>query len=495
MISLAFAAWWVTRPVRAPRREEPQTLPVLLFENGVLQHASDAALSALPIAIGAHDWDDLRDILLSRFPSFPRCPHPNSVGNTTVFAAQGFGGARSEINIMWRRNTVRMTFSETDPSFSNLAQTTEADLQELERLRQISATMECPSWKTDPQNRLIWSNSAYQMLRDRLVKGSDDPSVPILQMDQKSVAEPTRRLSVDVTDSSAPEWYNVTRTTLDDGVVYHASSLRAVIRAEEAQREFVQTLAKTFAHLSIGLAIFNRDRQLALFNPALMDLTGLSAGFLSPRPTIDAFFDALRENRRMPEPKNYKTWRQRINDLILDAEVGRFEETWTLDSGQTYRVKGRPHPDGAIAFLIEDISAQISLTRNFRAELELGQSLMDTFDDALAVFSRAGVMTFSNKAYDALWGFENKSAFADVTISDAVHMWKEKSAPNPMWSDLRDSVTKVAEREAWDMPVCLKGQSPMNCRVVPIASGSTMVRFSRHNLPSLVPLRNLPLSD
>ncbi len=175
-----------------------------------------------------------------------------------------------------------------------------------------------------------------------------------------------------------------------------------LVKTEDAQRDFVQTLAKTFAQLSTSLAIFNRDRQLALFNPALVDLTGLSVSFLSPRPTIDSFFDALRENRRMPEPKNYKTWRHRMADLISAAETGQFEETWSLETGQTYRVTGRPHPDGAIAFLLEDISTEVLLTRNFRAELEMGQSLVDTFDDALAVFSHAGVLTFSNKAYDLL---------------------------------------------------------------------------------------------
>jgi hypothetical protein len=166
-------------------------------------------------------------------------------------------------------------------------------------------------------------------------------------------------------------------------------------------------------------------------------------------------------------------------DLISAAESGRFEETWSLETGQTYRVTGRPHPDGAIAFLLEDISAEISLTRNFRAELELGQSLVDTFEDALAVFSQSGVLTFSNKAYDLLWGFRGDSSFADVTISDAIQLWREKSAPNPMWQDLRDSVMRLGDREEWSMPVCLKGQKPMQCKILPIASGATVVRFSR----------------
>jgi hypothetical protein len=165
-------------------------------------------------------------------------------------------------------------------------------------------------------------------------------------------------------------------------------------------------------------------------------------------------------------------------ELVSAAETGRFEETWSLETGQTYRVKGRPHPDGAIAFLIEDISAEISLTRNFRAELELGQNLVDTFEDALAVFSQSGTLTFSNKAYDLLWGCETHSTFADITIKDAVTLWKEKTLPNPMWTDLQEAVMTLEDREPWTMPVCLQGQKPILCKVVPIASGATVVRFS-----------------
>ena len=190
----------------------------------------------------------------------------------------------------------------------------------------------------------------------------------------------SQRVSTQPPGKEHQDWYDVSAVSVGDMTIFHAIDVNAIVKSEVAQRNFVQTLAKTFAQLSIGLAIFDRNGQLALFNPALIDLTNLPADFLSGRPTLMSFFDRIRENRRMPEPKNYQSWRQQITDVIAAATDGRYQETWTLETGQTYRVNGRPHPDGAIAFLIEDISAEISLTRNFRAELELGQSLMDTFE-------------------------------------------------------------------------------------------------------------------
>ena len=82
--------------------------------------------------------------------------------------------------------------------------------------------------------------------------------------------------------------------------------------AERQARVFVQTLSKTFAQLSTGLAIFDRSRKLVMFNPALMDLTKLSAAFLSGQPDLNAFLDRLRDSGVLPEPKNYASWREEV---------------------------------------------------------------------------------------------------------------------------------------------------------------------------------------
>jgi PAS domain-containing protein len=476
--TVVIGVWWLLRPTirQAGPAQVAENLPTILFRNGVLEHASDEAFALFPIAIGGHSWKDLHDILVEQYPDFPsQMPQGTSL-DTIVKGMQG------SLRIVPRENGASLVFEGiSDPEGVNPAHA------ELQLLRQIDTYLPYPAWKTDPSGSVVWHNEAYNLLRNRLPDGPSEMATPIFEVPDIPKATQTSRVKIRLGCDQLPEWFSVTCNPLPEGAIYHATSLTAVIKAEDAQRGFVQTLAKTFAHLSTGLAIFNRDRQLALFNPALIDLTGLSVSFLSPRPTIDSFFDAMRENRRMPEPKNYKTWRHRMADLISDAETGRFEETWSLETGQTFRVTGRPHPDGAIAFLIEDISAQISQTRNFRAELELGQSLADTFEDAVAVFSQTGVLTFSNKAYDLLWGFQGDSSFADVTINDAVQLWREKSAPNPMWQDLQESVMMIGDREEWTMPVCLKGQKPMQCKIVPIASGATVVRFSRQAVISAPP--------
>ncbi|MGR3661099.1 MAG: PAS-domain containing protein [Paracoccaceae bacterium] len=250
-------------------------------------------------------------------------------------------------------------------------------------------------------------------------------------------------------------------------------------------RDFTQTLTKTFAHLKVGLAIFDKQRQLTIFNPALTELTSLPIEFLLQRPTLHAFLDRLREKRMIPEQRNYISWRQRLFELETAAEDGTYEETWSLATGQTYRVTGNPHPDGALAFLIEDISAEISLTRRFRRELETSQAVIDSIDEAIAVFSPGGTLTISNVAYSRLWGEESCDTVAGSNILDATRTWGLKCSPTPVWGDARDFVALMGERLEWNAEVRLVDGRLLVCRFSPLAGGSTLAGFSiNQNLPT-----------
>jgi hypothetical protein len=133
----------------------------------------------------------------------------------------------------------------------------------------------------------------------------------------------------------------------------------------------VQAFTKTFAEMPVGLAIFDQQRRLVLFNPALTDLTSLvlvlvlAFEFVSERPSLFEFFNRLRENWVVPEPKNSAAWRAQLSELVASSNDGAYCATWSLVNGLTYQVRGRPHFDGALAFLFEVISAKISVAQKF----------------------------------------------------------------------------------------------------------------------------------
>jgi len=348
-------------------------------------------------------------------------------------------------------------------------------------------------WKEDDQGRILWANTPYLALVERLAGGDPGavtwPAPQIFAERMDPVPEPgcPRRCRLvlpggDATCGIATVegalWFDVSAHRLDDGsLLCSAVPIDRLVAAELSLRNFVQTLSKTFAHLPIGLAIFDRRRELMLFNPALVTLSTLTPEFLSGRPGLVAFLDALRDRQRMPEPKNYRSWRDEIAHLEQGAEQGTYQELWTLPNGQSFRVIGRPHPDGALAFMFEDITSEMSLTRKFRGDLELYQSVLDDTPGAVAVFSGEGRLVLANEGYAALWGADHVELVGTLPVAEATRRWQMHCAPTGLWDDIRRFAAHKSGRAPWAEEIAFLDGRRMVARVAPLAGGAMSVRF------------------
>jgi PAS domain-containing protein len=351
---------------------------------------------------------------------------------------------------------------------------------ELAALRAATNVLPFPVWVQGADGALDWANATYlAMSTERDARADTWPPAPLF--DAALLPKPTAEgasARVPLASAGAPRhWFEVHARSVDGRTFYAAANVDAAAKAERNLRDFTQTLTKTFAHLTIGLAIFDQKRRLILFNPALTDMTGLEPDVLAARPTLVGFLDRLREKRIIPEPKDYASWRRKMAELEAAAVDGSYGETWSLPTGQTFRVTGRPHPDGAVIFLFEDISAEISLTRRFRAELEMGQAVIDSLDEAMAVFTASGTLAMTNAAYVALWGHDPDGEVRDLSVADATAVWLTRCAPTPAWGDFRDFARLGPARAEWAADVTMRDGRPIACRFVPLAGGATLAAF------------------
>lgn len=455
---------------------------VFLFDEDRLVDATDEAhlfLDAAPRA--STDWGRLMAVLSPRFPDIaPTLDDLPELGRILKESRPPGLRLRAELSDGLVRLSLTRT-GETEAGIQIDRHSLDAMEHELESLREIAGHTPFLIWRQNDQGQITWVNRAYVDAVER-IHGPERASVwplPVL-FDKSSLpsggADAHRRLPM--TRVGEPlGWFECHAAPVGAEVLYTAVDASDAVRAEAKLREFMQTLTKTFAHLTVGLAVFDRARRLALFNPALSDLTGLPADFLSAQPTLFGFLDKLRERRMVPEPKDFGSWRRKIMELEAAAADGRYAEVWSLPDGRTYRVSGRPHPDGAVAFLFEDISAEISLTRRFRSELEVGQGVLDAMEEAIVVFSAGGVLVMANAAYGALWGEDPDTTLADIDVVQACRRWIERTAPTPVWGDLRDFVTRGEDRSEWSADVRLRDGRSLFCRIAPIPGGATLVRF------------------
>jgi len=476
--------WWArvnsTRAVAARRLLlDSQGGTALIFDDDALVDATPEGHTLLRQARnGKTDWDRLVSALAPRFPDLrAQCADLADRGRKTIAAADA---PDMLIEATYLDGIVRLEMTSKEISIDPAERLIVAAMeQELSLLRSIGDNAPQLVWQCSPSGDLTWANRAYLDLADRACPTADDAPLRWPPHDlfedlapPEDCAPVIEQKWLTAASHLAPRCYEITSVRRDLGTIHYGVDITEVMEAREDQQKFVQTLTKTFAQLSVGLAIFDRDRRLKLFNPALMDMLGLPTDFLISRPHIGPFLDRLREARMIPEPRDFAAWRTEVEAVEAAAADDRYQEAWDLPNGQTYRVTGRPHPDGALAFLFEDISEELSLTRRFRTQIEMGQEILDSMAEAAVAFSATGEMVMSNRAYRGLWGSEGHLGLGPCTLSDELAIWRNKTMPSPLWHQLGTAPAPCEEA------ITMQDGRRFALQCSTLTTGHRLIRFS-----------------
>lgn len=476
MVVLSMSVWLMDRQMRAATAVNLNVLDknVLLFKGWDLSDLTGSASKMLDrLDLTSDSGKELVRKLDHHFPNFENTFH------SALKKEEGFrkpDNSKFEIE-MWDE-FIKVVFTETatqnlPDQFSIIEM--EKDIELLNGMAQHSPD---PVWLIDKTGLTSWANQAYLDLINKTDTDDSDLRWPIKHIFSDVTNKQNQSIQI---GDHGEHWFDVTSTKIDQGTLCFAHDTTDMVRANAAKSEFLQTLTKTFASLSTGLAVFDKDRELILFNPALNDLIALPFEFLSTRPSLSAFLDRLRIDGILPEPKDYTSWRDQITKLENEAQTGTYIENWVVPDGRTFHVTGRPHPNGAIAFLFEDISAELSLTRRFNQDIEIAHQVINSCDDAMAVFSPSGNLAFCNESYETFCGANVKNSLEDITIFTATRQWQYLMQPSPIWSDIREFVSNADERAEWDGDVQHKNGQKYLCEISPLNGGSTLIKFSHRS--------------
>ena len=466
-------------------RDQAQT--VFLFDGPDLVDCTPSAKRIIDEqAKGGPDLQRLLKGLSSRFAALPKVEDIQDNGFEGMFHSRD---PNEDICLQFEswngylKATLKQATSDDPDSSTDVGHYGHSD--ELITLRAATDTAPFLMWQINKDGEIDWANEAYLHLLKR-VKDTErlhwppEKLFPSMEFGLVETEETQRQV---LETPNGAQAYDIKVSSCAAGQLFFATPADALIKAETNQREFVQTLTKTFAHLSIGLAIFDRQRQLTIFNPALLDLMQLPVDFLALRPTLHSFLDRLRQEQRIAEPKDYKAWRKQLVELESQAEDGSYCETWSLPGGLTYRVTGRPHPDGAIAFLFEDISAEMSLTRRFHAEIELGHAALDAVEEAIVLISNTGSVALTNRAYKDLWGENLSGSILIQKLRDVAGTWREACENSAVWDALVASVERRNGPPTWHGELVMNDGRGLLCRTQRLTGGTVLVGFKIKSPP------------
>ena len=455
---------------------------VLLFDGDLLIDSSPGARALLAANhVRGGPWVKLMSYLAPHFPDLEsqllRLPHEGAMTLTSQATAEPLLLHAEHLGGLTRLTLVDPDHDDRMPRIDPMAQ--RAQNEELDLLRRTIAKAPALIWRERADGEVIWANAAYLLRAGETLAPGQELSWPLQRLFGKTASSQGargQRQKLTLADGRDC-WYDLSGSDEGGGRLVFALPADSAVQAEVALRDFMQTLTKTFAHLHVGLAIFDKKRILQLFNPALLDLTRLQPDFLSMRPSLLSVLDAMRDRNMIPEPKDYRSWRRQIVEMEKAAASGLYEETWSLPGGQTYRVIGRSHPNGALALMIEDISSEMLRTRRYRADLELGQAVVDELDEAIAVFSDGGQLVMSNTAYATLWAHDPSSTLAEGSLRALCSHWRSLSSPSSIWTEAEDYASHSGDRLAWHGEARLLDGRLLSCRFAPLTGGATLAGF------------------
>ncbi len=448
-------------------------LSTLLFRNETLVD-SDCSLGKLPWSddVEVSEWRHLRCWLGKRFGTLPYLLTDLKDGEIRDFPAieRTDPASLTLSTVQGLRRVELKDPTESEPSYAHRARAIETYVS---RLSDVLNHSPCAIRVYDKTHETAWSNQRFKQFNEEQTELFVRASLSL---------ETEKRIFLPAHHGDKERYLELKHLDQPDFQVLYVNDVTQVVQAEKARREFIQTLTKTFANLTTGLAVFDQNQRLVLFNPALLDMTSLSPSFLSSQPPMVEVFDRLRDSNMLPEPKNYGSWRNQINAMIKSASEGLYIDDWLLPNGMTYRITGRPHPDGAVAFLFEDISDEVALTRRFRSQIDLRQAALDVVTYAVAITGPNHAVLMCNRACTELFGIDPEAAFAEMALQDFLRICAEKLPHVWFWEACEKSIInrteleRVIESKDNELYLCKVDLLPGNATNISICRQSADIR-------------------
>ena len=343
-----------------------------------------------------------------------------------------------------------------------------------------------PMWHRGPDLRLTLVNSAYV----RAVEGSDAGDVidrglelvetsggrtPLAMAAAARDGRETVSRTVPATISGARRMMRVVDVPLGDaGVAGYAIDIEETEEVRTAFKRFSEAQRDMLDLLSAGVAQFGPDRALTFSNQPFQRLFAMKPEWLADRPEFDRVLDRMRETGRIPESRDFPSWKAERRGWFVAAE-GVAEESWLLPGGTHLRVVAQPLPDGGLLLIFEDRTEQVQLASARDTLLRVRTATFDNLFEGICVFAADGRLTVWNNRFRQIWDFEEEFLATHPRI-DKIAESAAGQLSNPSRAVLIRELVRIAtvERQQRSGRVALKNGKHYEFAAVPLPDGNAL---------------------
>lgn len=322
---------------------------------------------------------------------------------------------------------------ETTPAETQNSETPSLDFQA------VLNALPVPVWLRDRALALVWGNESF-------LAATGAPDLETVQRNQNSIDKTERDLASAAKAHDGPMEAKryaaihgqrrallITEIPVGGGVVGTASDVTDVAAGEAKLQQHIDAHTDTLDKLATAVAIFGPDQKLQFFNRAFVKLWDLPEKWLDKRPKDSDLLDRLRDERKLPEQRDYHGWKRERLELYRTARDYPSEDLWHVPSGKTLRVVAQPHPFGGLTFLYEDVTEKLSLESNYKTLIQVQSATLNTLQEGVAVFGPDGRLKLYNAAFSQQWLLTPKDLADEPHIRTIATLCTDKYGEAPVW--------------------------------------------------------------
>jgi signal transduction histidine kinase len=358
----------------------------------------------------------------------------------------------------------------------------ESVLSEVTSLRALIENLPSPVWTRDATGQLTFVNTAYARAVEansaadavaRRIELLDSAARDNIARARVASGAFSGRLAAVV--AGARKTFDVLDFRTETGSASIGLDATEADSMRVALNRMVDAHRRTLDQLSTAVAMFGADHRLTFYNAAYRALWDLAAEFLDQNPTDSEVIERLRSARKLPEEQDFRQWKAQLHEAYRAVDAK--EHTWHLPDGRTLRLVTTPNPDGGVTYLFHDVTERLDLDRRFEEMIRVQGETLDNLAEGVAVFASDGRLRLYNSAFARMWRLEPEKLDERPHIETITTLTRPLHGDNVIWLQLRAFVTAIDGREPIEDRLARRDGTVVDCRVVPLPNGATLVTF------------------
>lgn len=243
-------------------------------------------------------------------------------------------------------------------------------------------------------------------------------------------------------------------------------------RAELAR--YVQSQSELADRMTAGAAQFDSERNLSFFNKPFAAMAKLDPDWLAERPEFDRVLERMRESGRVPETRDFPSWKTERRGWFTSAEE-LIEEDWMLPAGEHWRLVAQPLPDGGLRIFLEDRTEQTRLASARDTLLRARSATFDNLFEAISVFSSDGRLYLWNRRFSHVWDLDEEWLAEHPRVDELVPAIAPKLVNPTAAAQIREMVRRTTtDRQPANGRISLTDGRHFEFAAVPLPDGNAM---------------------